>query len=78
MYIYSVNFFDIEFDNLEIEASLLKAKLDKAIPNIKRMLEIKSLAILNKLQLWVSILSFAVKLVILVRISLYCLYDNIS
>lgn len=75
---YTANFLGIKSDPLKIETHFLKANLEKAIANVKHILEKKSLATFEKLQLLVDFLFFTAKLVIMSRTCLRCFYDVLS
>ena len=58
-----VDFLELEFDTLQMEAQLPKDKLKKAIEGVAKILERKSSTTHEKLQSFVGFLSFAAKIV---------------
>ncbi len=75
---YTVSFLRIEFDTLKIETRFPKAKLKKAIANVKQILVKKSSATLEEFQSSVGLLLFAAKLVIPGHAFLRRIYNVLS
>ena len=73
-----VNFFELEFDILLIEAQLPKNKLIKAIVGVARLLEKKSLTTYEELQSLIGFFFFAAKVVYLGQAFLQCLYYKLA